>query len=1233
MSLQLPQIRDFDKLRHLLQLIASGLKHGQVIGERMGAKPKHAARHANYYREAADILGLVELRRWTLTARGRGLLATDPGSEEERELLRAAVASAEPLGDLRQAILGEDEPDLDALVDYALAEVEKGSRGTVSRRVADLISWRRRLGGTTPVRPRRHQVIVGDERGQLDLLERGPSIEPDEWPDPMRLPFNWPRDRIRVEHPVYADLQSSDEVWLITGYASLQSLCHFVASLEADVPRKIRVVFGSEPFLGSERPIQSKLETLEQEVRDYWLEQGISIVHALSVLTTIEAIVEGRVETRISRRAQGQHAKMYIGQHAATIGSSNFTNPGLRTQLEANVRLTDAKPTRAHFEQARQLAAIYWKLAVPYDDQLLELLHELLRKVTWQEALARGCAELLEGEWARVYLRDELGFHERLWPSQVQGIGQALYVLMEFGSVLIADATGSGKTKAGAWLLRALRERLVMMGRPISDPVLITPPAVTETWAAELHEAEIRVEAHSHGALSNQRAAAHARVVADVEAARILSIDEAHNFINQSNRTVIVNTNLADHVVLFTATPINRDVSDLLSIADMLGADNLDENTLEILESCSWLGRRGLSDDDKRQLRQALRRFTVRRTKRKFNELIDREPGRYHNRRGDSCRYPEHTPYYYDLHESDRDLEIATKITEITRELLGVIMFDKPLRLTKIMRELGWTEQRYVTMRLRSATALARYQIRSALRSSRAALWEHLHGTEAAAQIYTVGRLDKSDSGNVIAKVERLLDRGPPRSDLGKVLPRWLRERGAFELACKQELERYRAIAKLCGRLTDGREQAKAARIRKLVDTHRLVIAFDERPITLALMRELLEQDDFDVLVATGGRRSDQKAVLDAFGLGANTSAAVALCSNSMAEGINLQQASAVIHLDMPSVVRIAEQRVGRIDRMDSPHGDVESWWPRDAEAFALSSDEKLGARLELVGDLLGSNVELPNFDQREVVAPEQLVREMQEHEQQQLELLDDAFAPVRAFVEGPSALVDAEIYRALRRSKANVLSAVAVVRSTVAWGFFTIPGNTRSAPRWVFVDGARRIVWTALDEVAEQLRERLVGVEELELDRHAIEVMEELLETLQARAPSLLPRRKQRALEQLRDVLRGYERRGKKDRDSERVVIVQQLLRLSSGDDRVDLDQLVESWLALVRPRWRAALHESPRRRSLRRLRGLDRMLEHEPFSTEELTDLVGSVRVAKPLAERVVAAIIGVPVDGSEA
>jgi hypothetical protein len=55
----------------------------------------------------------------------------------------------------------------------------------------------------------------------------------------------------------------------------------------------------------------------------------------------------------------------------------------------------------------------------------------------------------------------------------------------------------------------------------------------------------------------------------------------------------------------------------------------------------------------------------------------------------------------------------------------------------------------------------------------------------------------------------------------------------------------------------------------------------------------------------------------------------------------------------MPSVVRVAEQRVGRIDRMDSLHRDIESWWPRDAHEFALAADERLTARLEAAVDAL----------------------------------------------------------------------------------------------------------------------------------------------------------------------------------------------------------------------------------------------------------------------------------------
>lgn len=1200
----------------------------------MGAGVKHPARHAHYYRDAADILGLVEVRRWVLTARGRGLLNTEQDSAEERKLLRGAVADAKDLGELREAILGEDEPDIERLVEYALQHVERGARSTVTRRVKDTLSWRMRLGSSPRPRPRRHVVQRSRDGAQLELLTRGPTIESSEWPRADRLPFNWPRDRISVESITHPDLHASDDVLLVMGYTSLEHLCHFVASLEADRPKRVRVAFGNEPFIGGDRPPRDEQATLSPDVRDYWLERGVSIVHALAVLETIEALREGRLETRVSRRSPGLHAKMFIGQDSITVGSSNFTRPGLVGQLEANVRLLDDRKTGAHLRDARRLGEVYWKLSVPFDEELLTLLEQLLRRVTWQEALARACAELLEGEWAHEYLEDELGYGARLWPSQLQGIGQALYVLMEVGSVLVADATGSGKTRTGAWLLRALRQRLVSMGRPISDPVLVSPPAVSDAWADELHQAEIRVETHSHGALSSSRAAAHARVKCDVASSRLLALDEAHNFINPSNRTSIVTTNLADHVMLFTATPINRDVSDLLGIADLLGADNLDEDTLRVLEETGWRRKRDLTEDDKLQLRRTVRRFTVRRTKAHFNALIDRDPDRYRNRQGTPCRYPHHEARYYRLGESRKDRRIGAEITRCARTLRGVLSFRKPMELSQLMRDLGWTPEKYVSMRLHSARALARYQVRVALRSSRAALWEHLLGTQAAKSKFDLPRLDKSESGEVLARLRDALEKGPPRvaSVLQPFVPPWLLDPKEHARACEEEQALYEELVALCEKLSSGRERAKAKHLKRLLERHGLVVAFDSRPITLAVMRKLVERRGLEVFLASGGRKADQRAVQRAFTLGADTSSALALCSNSMAEGINLQQASAVVHLDMPSVVRIAEQRVGRIDRMDSPHDSVESWWPKDAVEFALSSDEKLDERLDLVGDILGANVSLPlEVDAPHVVDTEDFVKEMEEDERNQIELLDDAFSPVRDLVEGETALVDATTYAAVRKSKAKVLSAVAVVRSSCAWGFFALPGSSRSAPRWMFFEpGDSGQLNTALEDVAAAVRVRLHDAEDARLDQHAVEIMENLLDDIQRRARLLLPRRKQRALEQMTTVLEAYRRQARKARDDERTAVVEQLLGFVEGDARIDLDELAERWLAAIRPRWRETLENNGRRgrrSGLRRLAGLVPGLKRTPLTFTELVGIRDGVRLARPIAERVVAAIIGVP------
>src|SRR5690349_870548 len=70
-----------------------------------------------------------------------------------------------------------------------------------------------------------------------------------------------------------------------------------------------------------------------------------------------------------------------------------------------------------------------------------------------------------------------------------------------------------------------------------------------------------------------------------VARAQVLAVDEAHNFLTaESNRTRRLQDTLADHVLLFTATPISRGAQDLLSLVGLLGADNFEDETLVVLE-------------------------------------------------------------------------------------------------------------------------------------------------------------------------------------------------------------------------------------------------------------------------------------------------------------------------------------------------------------------------------------------------------------------------------------------------------------------------------------------------------------------------------------------------------------------------------------------------------------------------------------------------------------------------
>ncbi|WP_430009755.1 SNF2-related protein [Methylophaga lonarensis] len=1058
------------------------------------------------------------------------------------------------------------------------------------------------------------------------------------WPDGQRFPVN--EEGYSVAQIVEADLRASKQPLLITGYASLDRLIDFVASCQN--ASSIRIVLGAEPFDSRRDSFELGTHSFSREMEHYWLQRGISLLLSAKLALCLEKLKNGQLQARYLAGNKRLHAKIYLAEEAITLGSSNFTYPGFQAQHEANVRFSRTKDA-SRYQEAAKIAENFWQLGRDYNEALTHLLERLLKFVTWPEALAKACAELLEGDWAREYLgRDNLNDIDMLWPSQRKGIAQALYILDNHGSVLIADATGAGKTRMGANLIGAVRDHNVRSNRLRQGlPVMICPPTVKDSWEREATKSSTPLTVHSHGELSHSRSRGHDNTVDSLRRAQILCVDEGHNFLNMgSARTQQILRNMADHVLLFTATPINKSASDLLRIANMLGADNLDDETVETFKQMLGAKKlsRSLTDNEVELLRTAIRKFTVRRTKSQLNQMVDQEPEKYRDHLGETCRYPKHKAHLYPLNEPQSDREIALQIKELSEQLYAVSHFVKPIEMPAILRQQGVSEGQYLQGRLSSAKKIASYIIMSSLRSSRISLAEHIEGTRKAISDFDLAGFTKQNlSAGATGKLLHLQGK-LPINKLSIPLPDWLTDPDSHKAAIGHDWKIYKRIYALLKKMSDAREQTKVDLVIELLNQHHLVLAFDSRPITLAYLEKLIFSKDsqISVLVATGESQDKKKQIIEAFKHGSTEKNLVGLCSDSLAEGVNLQQASVMVHLDMPTVVRVAEQRVGRVDRMDSPHEQIEVWWPNDGSEFAILSDERFIERYETVENLLGSNMPLPDgmgYSQSEPVEYKKMLQEFERQMAvQQWDGITDAFESVRALVEGESSLMSLAIYEQYRHVSARVLSRVSLVSARSQWSFFCLSAGSFATPRWLMLPSFSARPLHDLSEISTALRERLSDApsEALPMDANSTSILEHFIRQLPRVERVLLPRRKQRALEQLESILESYIKKASAEQNQERLdayCVLLDAVTKPLPDFQPNWDELASRWLDLIRPIWYEKLHSS--RIKLLLLKDIKKdLIAREDTLGPELIEAFSVFPRQQNIDERIIACIIGVPV-----
>lgn len=261
---------------------------------------------------------------------------------------------------------------------------------------------------------------------------------------------------------------------------------------------------------------------------------------------------------------------------AETVARLKGRAPGAPRPDDETVRdLQSEVGARAVLDLARWYAQ-HFDEAEDFKDRLIEILDASKfgrREYTPYQIFLKSLLALFEED-----LRDDPGPNPapfELTEFQQDAVRKARHLLDRFDGVLIADATGLGKT----WIGKRLLDDLAYHSR--KKALVVCPAALREMWDRELREAAIAAKVVSHEEMGRQEFDPAPFLDVDV-----VLVDESHAFRNNgaaryealfrivNARNGIGRSGDPKKVVLLTATPIHNDLWDLYHQVNLIAKGN-----------------------------------------------------------------------------------------------------------------------------------------------------------------------------------------------------------------------------------------------------------------------------------------------------------------------------------------------------------------------------------------------------------------------------------------------------------------------------------------------------------------------------------------------------------------------------------------------------------------------------------------------------------------------------------
>ena len=719
-----------------------------------------------------------------------------------------------------------------------------------------------------------------------------------------------------------------------------------------------------------ERIPQEVLRELELSDDTASIEQGVR--------KFVEWCRSGKLEVKAYPAAQ-LHAKLYImtfvegdrDKGRVITGSSNFSQSGLQDNLEFNVELKN----RADYEFALAKFNELWEDAVEVSENYVDTIthkspfaqfepYELYLKFLYEYFKS----ELnVTGEEAEpIYLPDNF----KQLKYQTEAVAGAKKILEEYGGVFLSDVVGLGKTYMSALLAQQLDGRTLV----IAPPALLdknNPGSWTNVFA------DFRVPAHfeSIGKLDDL-------LRRDISRYQNVFVDEAHRFRTESAATYekLAQICRGKRVVLVTATPLNNSPRDILSQIKLFqnGKNSTIPNVRNLEAFFSHLEKRLKGLDRQRdreeyfkavqtnakEIRErVLKYLMIRRTRNEISRYYAEDLAEQ------NLKFPEVAdpqPVFYEF--SKRENEVFTRTVELlTREFTYARY--KPLTYYEGANESELVGQRnlakfmkiLLVKRLESSFYAFRLSVERFILSYERFIREFDNGYVYISKKQT-NRIFELLESEDLEGVERLIAEDKAEQYSAE----------DFSEEFLPDLKSDLSILREIKAAWDGiKRDPKWEKLRELVTTSnsfksgKLILFTESKETAAYLDKKLSGELDEKVISFSGDSDGATREIViqnfDARAFQPKDEYRILVSTEVLAEGVNLHRSNTVINYDIPWNPTRMIQRVGRVNRVDTPFDAIYTYnfFPTEQGNDLLKLKEAAEAKIQAFIEMLGADARL----------------------------------------------------------------------------------------------------------------------------------------------------------------------------------------------------------------------------------------------------------------------------------